>query len=93
MTRERISKLPDDDWRKHDPDFNEPELSAHLALVERLRAVGKRRRYAPGAVAVAWTLRHSSVTAAIVGRTQARAGGRRGCCRGSSPHSIGPHGD
>jgi len=67
MTRERISKLPDDDWRKHDPDFNEPELSAHLALVERLRAVGKRRRYAPGAVAVAWTLRHSAVTAAIIG--------------------------
>ena len=24
MTRERISKLPDDDWRKDDPDFNEP---------------------------------------------------------------------
>ena len=67
MTRERISRLPDDDWRKHDPDFNEPELSAHLALVERLRAVGKRRGYAPGAVAVAWTLRHSAVTAAIIG--------------------------
>ena len=67
MTRERISKLPDDDWRKDDPDFNEPSLSANLALVERLRAVGKRRGYAPGAVAVAWTLRHSAVTGAIVG--------------------------
>jgi aryl-alcohol dehydrogenase-like predicted oxidoreductase len=67
MTRERISKLPNDDWRKHDPDFNEPGLSAHLALVERLREVGKRRGYSPGAVAVAWTLRHPAVTAAIVG--------------------------
>ena len=67
MTRERIFKLPEDDWRKHDPDFNEPSLSANLALVERLRAVGKRRGYAPGAVAVAWTLRHSAVTGAIVG--------------------------
>ncbi len=67
MTRERISKLPDDDWRKRDPDFNEPGLSAHLALVERLRAVGKRHGYPPGAVAVAWTLRHAAVTAAIVG--------------------------
>jgi len=67
MTRERISKLPDDDWRKRDPDFNEPALSAHLALVERLRAVGKRHGYPPGAVAVAWTLRHAAVTAAIVG--------------------------
>jgi len=67
MTRERISRLPDDDWRKHDPDYNEPGLSANLALVERLRSVGNRRRYAPGAVAVAWTLRNPAVTGAIVG--------------------------
>src|SRR6266850_3073322 len=67
MTRERISKLPDDDWRKHSPDFNEPRLSAHLRLVEQLRAIGKRHDCFPGAVAVAWTLRHPAVTAAIVG--------------------------
>jgi len=67
MTRERISRLPDDDWRKHDPDYNEPGLSANLALVERLRSVGNRRRYTPGAVAVAWTLRNPAVTGAIVG--------------------------
>jgi aryl-alcohol dehydrogenase-like predicted oxidoreductase len=67
MTRERISKLPEDDWRKHDADFNEPNLSANLALVYRLRALGERRGYAPGAVAIAWTLRNSAVTAAIVG--------------------------
>jgi aryl-alcohol dehydrogenase-like predicted oxidoreductase len=67
MTRERILKMPDDDWRKRDPDFSEPRLSTHLALVELLRAVGKRHGYPPGAVAVAWTLRHTTVTAAIVG--------------------------
>jgi len=67
MTRERISSLPEDDWRKHDPDFNEPELSANLALVERLRAIGRRHATSPGAVAVAWTLRNPAVTAAIVG--------------------------
>jgi len=67
MTRERISRLPNDDWRKHDPDFNEPDLTAHLALVERLRTVGRRRGCAPGAVSVAWTLRHPAVTGAIVG--------------------------
>jgi aryl-alcohol dehydrogenase-like predicted oxidoreductase len=67
MTRERISKLPNDDWRKHDPDFNEPRLSTNLTLVERLSAIGKRRNCSPGAVAVAWTLRHPSVTGAIVG--------------------------
>jgi aryl-alcohol dehydrogenase-like predicted oxidoreductase len=67
MTRERIARLPDDDWRKHDPDINEPWLSTNLALVSRLRGVGKLHGYAPGAVAVAWTLRHSAVTGAIVG--------------------------
>jgi aryl-alcohol dehydrogenase-like predicted oxidoreductase len=67
MTRERISKLPDDDWRKHSPDFNEPKLSSHLRLVERLRAIGERHDRFAGAVAVAWTLRHPAVTAAIVG--------------------------
>ena len=67
MTPQRISKLPEDDWRKRNPDFNEPRLSAHLELVERLRTVGIRHGYAPGAVAVAWTLRHPAVTSAIVG--------------------------
>jgi aryl-alcohol dehydrogenase-like predicted oxidoreductase len=67
MTRERISKLPEDDWRKHHPDYNEPKLSDHLALVERLRVVGNRRGYSPGAVAIAWTLRNPAVTGAIVG--------------------------
>jgi aryl-alcohol dehydrogenase-like predicted oxidoreductase len=67
MTRDRIARLPEDDWRKHHPDFNEPELSDNLALVERLRAVGKRRGIAPGAVAIAWTLSNPAVTGAIVG--------------------------
>jgi aryl-alcohol dehydrogenase-like predicted oxidoreductase len=67
MTRERIAKLPEDDWRKHHPDFNEPKLSDNLALVERLRAVGKRRGAVPGAVAIAWTLTNPAVTGAIVG--------------------------
>lgn len=67
MTRDRIAGLPEDDWRKHHPDFNEPNLSDNLALVERLRAVGKRRGLAPGAVAIAWTLTNSAVTGAIVG--------------------------
>jgi len=67
MTREGIAKLPENNWRKHDPDFNEPRLSTNLALVERLRAIGKRHAATPGAVAVAWTLRNSTVTGAIVG--------------------------
>jgi len=67
MTAERIAGLPDDDWRKRDQRFVEPQLSHNLALVERLRAVGDRLGATPGAVAVAWTLRHAAVDAAIVG--------------------------
>jgi aryl-alcohol dehydrogenase-like predicted oxidoreductase len=67
MTAERIAAMPDDDWRKHDPRFNEPELSHNLALVARLRAVAQRHGTTPGAVAVAWTLDNPAVDGAIVG--------------------------
>jgi aryl-alcohol dehydrogenase-like predicted oxidoreductase len=67
MTRERIASLPEDDWRTHDARFQEPELSQHLALVERLKAVAERYDTTPGAVAVAWTLRNPAVDGAIVG--------------------------
>jgi aryl-alcohol dehydrogenase-like predicted oxidoreductase len=67
MTRERIASLPEDDWRKHDPRFQEPQLSERLALVERIEAVAQRHGVAPGAIAVAWTLHNSAVDGAIVG--------------------------
>jgi aryl-alcohol dehydrogenase-like predicted oxidoreductase len=67
MTRERIANLADDDWRKHDERFNEPQLSPNLELVARLAAVADRHDTTPGAVAVAWTLRHPAVDGAIVG--------------------------
>ena len=67
MTAGRIAALPEDDWRKHNPEFKEPKLAGNLALVERLRKVGDRHGVTPGEVAVAWTLLNPSVTAAIVG--------------------------
>lgn len=67
MTRERIAGLAEDDWRKHDPRFNEPELSRNLELVERLTVVADRYDTTPGAVAVAWALRNPAVDGAIVG--------------------------
>jgi aryl-alcohol dehydrogenase-like predicted oxidoreductase len=67
MTRERIEQMPDDDWRKHDPRFREPELSRNLELVERLAAIAERHDTTPGTVAVAWTLENAAVDGAIVG--------------------------
>jgi aryl-alcohol dehydrogenase-like predicted oxidoreductase len=67
MTRRRIEALPDSDWRTDDPRFQEPQLSRHLALVERLEAIAQRYDTTPGAVAIAWTLRNPAVDGAIVG--------------------------
>jgi aryl-alcohol dehydrogenase-like predicted oxidoreductase len=67
MTRERITKLPDDDFRRHDSRFQEPQLSQNLELVERLHAVADRHHVSLGATAVAWTLRNPAVDGAIVG--------------------------
>lgn len=47
MTRERIENLADDDWRKRDERFNEPQLSRTLALVARLEAVADRHDTTP----------------------------------------------
>jgi aryl-alcohol dehydrogenase-like predicted oxidoreductase len=67
ITRERIAAMPDDDWRKTDPRFTEPQLSRHLALAARLRTIADRHDVSPGAVAVAWTLRNPAVDGAITG--------------------------
>jgi aryl-alcohol dehydrogenase-like predicted oxidoreductase len=67
MTRERIQGLPDDDWRKHSESFQEPQLSGHLGLVERLKRVAARMGTTAGAVAVAWALRNPAVDGAIIG--------------------------
>jgi aryl-alcohol dehydrogenase-like predicted oxidoreductase len=67
MSVQRVASLPDDDWRKRTPEFQEPRLSKNLAFVEVLRRVGARHGASPGEVAVAWVLRNPAVTGAIVG--------------------------
>jgi aryl-alcohol dehydrogenase-like predicted oxidoreductase len=67
MTAERIAAFPADDWRRRAVEFNEPRLSRNLRLVELLRKIGSEHGVSAGVVAVAWTLRHPVVTAAIVG--------------------------
>jgi aryl-alcohol dehydrogenase-like predicted oxidoreductase len=67
MTKERIENMPEDDWRKRDPEFKEPKLSANLQLVERLKYIGDKYHRTPGEIAIAWTLLNPAVTASIVG--------------------------
>ena len=40
MNKDRIASLPKGDWRKENPEFQEPKLTENLALAERLRTVG-----------------------------------------------------
>jgi aryl-alcohol dehydrogenase-like predicted oxidoreductase len=56
--RDRLAGLPDDDWRRDAPNFQEPLASRNLALVDRLRSIADE---------LAWVLAQPGVTAAIVG--------------------------
>jgi aryl-alcohol dehydrogenase-like predicted oxidoreductase len=67
MSAERVAAFPPDDWRRGAVEFNEPRLTRNLLLVELLREIGSGHGVTPGVVAVAWTLHHSAITAAIVG--------------------------
>jgi aryl-alcohol dehydrogenase-like predicted oxidoreductase len=71
MTRERVAALPDDDFRRRAPAFQEPQLTRNLALADRMKEIGARHGRSAGEVAIAWTLRHPAVTAAIVGMRSA----------------------
>ncbi len=66
MTPERTAKLPAEDWRSKNAEFQPPKLAQNLALTKRLQAVAERHGRSPGQVAVAWTLRLPAVTGAIV---------------------------
>ena len=71
MTRERIAAFPQDDFRKRAPAFLEPQLTRNLQLAELMRTIGARHGRSAGEAAIAWTLRHPAVTAAIVGMRSA----------------------
>jgi aryl-alcohol dehydrogenase-like predicted oxidoreductase len=67
MTRERVANFAAEDWRRNLPNFQEPQLSRNLKLVEHLRNIGSRHGRTPGEVAIAWALNNPAVTGAIVG--------------------------
>jgi aryl-alcohol dehydrogenase-like predicted oxidoreductase len=67
MTAEKIKNLPPGDWRRNDVHFNEPKLSKNLALQSAFAKVAARHGYPAGVAALAWVLRRSEVTGAIVG--------------------------
>ena len=71
MTKERVAAFPEDDFRKRAAAFQEPNLSRNLGLAEVCKRIGERHGRTAGETAIAWTLRHPAVTAAIVGMRSA----------------------
>lgn len=72
MTKERVANFPDDDFRKRALAFQEPQLTRNLEIAALCKEIGARHGRTAGEVAIAWTLRHPAVTAAIVGMRSAR---------------------
>jgi len=67
FSRERLAALDSEDQRRRNPDFQEPSFGATLELVDELREIADRNNVTPAQLAIAWVLRRSEVTAAIVG--------------------------
>jgi aryl-alcohol dehydrogenase-like predicted oxidoreductase len=67
MSKERVAAFDADDFRRRNPDFQEPALTRNLQVADLLKAIGQRHDRTAGEVAIAWTLRHPAVTGAIVG--------------------------
>jgi aryl-alcohol dehydrogenase-like predicted oxidoreductase len=72
MSAERIASLPQDDWRRRNPNFQEPRLSRNLKLADLLGKIAAKHGRTPGEAAIAWTLRLQAVTGAIVGARNAK---------------------
>ncbi len=67
MSAERVAGMPEDDWRKKSPNFNEPKLGRNLKIAALLGEIGQEHGVQTGVVAIAWTLHNPAITAAIVG--------------------------
>jgi len=67
FSQARLAGLPLDDHRRRNPDFQEPQFTATLELVEHLKEIAERNGRTCAQLAISWVLRRGEVTAAIVG--------------------------
>jgi aryl-alcohol dehydrogenase-like predicted oxidoreductase len=72
FTRERLQRLAEDDHRRRDPRFQEPQISANLELVADLSPLAQQEGRTLSELAIAWVLRRPEVTSAIVGARSAQ---------------------
>lgn len=67
----RLANLAEDDHRRRNPLFQEPKFGRVLDLIEHLKPIAERNSITLAQLSVAWVLRRSEVTAAIVGARRA----------------------
>jgi aryl-alcohol dehydrogenase-like predicted oxidoreductase len=72
MSKQRVANFPSDDFRRNAKNYQEPLLSRNLAVADFIGQIGERHGVSAGVVAIAWTLHHSAITAAIVGGRNAK---------------------
>ncbi len=78
MTRERIANFPPNDFRRRAKNYQEPFITRNLAVADLLKQIASRHNVSAGVIAIAWTLHHPAITAAIVGsRSAAQVEGTR----------------
>ncbi|GGG73653.1 aldo/keto reductase [Edaphobacter dinghuensis] len=72
MSKERVAAFPPDDFRRKAKNYQEPHLSRNLSIADFLKSIASRHGVSAGVIAIAWTLHHPAITAAIVGGRNAK---------------------
>jgi aryl-alcohol dehydrogenase-like predicted oxidoreductase len=67
FNKQHLKTLAPDDHRLRMPEFTEPQFSANMELVEKLKPIAERNNRTVAQLSIAWVLRRPEVTAAIVG--------------------------
>jgi aryl-alcohol dehydrogenase-like predicted oxidoreductase len=68
FSRAWLHNLPEEDWRKSKAEFfQEPQLSLHLELVEKLKNIAAKTSHTVSHLALSWVLRRNELTSVIVG--------------------------
>jgi len=65
--QQTLANLAEDDWRRNNPQFKEPQLSINLQLVDGIKSIAKYLGTTSAMLSIAWDLAHEEVTSAIVG--------------------------
>jgi aryl-alcohol dehydrogenase-like predicted oxidoreductase len=67
FSHERMASLAPDDQRRRSQEFQDPDFSATLELVDKLKPIAERNGKTSAQLSIAWVLRRDEVTSAIVG--------------------------